>query len=167
MTLSLLLAILAILWVSSLGVTTAWPAQGTVFAIDESGTNSNGTYTIINNITSIQGIGSGEVGERDTTVLASSAHTNAPTIPDNNECSFHLLFDPTDVVHKFVRNLKDSPLLFCNFKATMNTGNTNSTAVFSAWVKEFDGYNVEDVDSNIEADVTLRKTGAITWNAAS
>lgn len=143
--------------------TTVWPAQGTTFSVDESGVNTNGTYTLINNITSLSNIGGGEVGERDTTVLTSTVKTNAPTIPDNQECTLELDIDPTDAVHRFIRDLKDTPVLYCNWKAVMNTGNANSTVVFSAWVKTFDGYNAEDVDSNIVATVTLRKTGAVTW----
>ena len=146
--------------------TLSWPAQGVTFGVDETGVNGNGngTYSLINNITSLQGVGSGEVGERDTTVLTSAVKTNAPTIPDNQECSFHLLFDPTDAVHQFVRDLKDSPVLFCWFKAVPNTGSTNSFVKFTAWVKGFDGYSFEDVDGSLEADVTLRKTGAVTWS---
>lgn len=140
-----------------------WPAQGTTLGIDESGTNANGTYTLLNNLTSITGLGGGEVGKRDTTVLTSTVKTSAPTIPDPQDVSIELPFDPTDNAHKFVRNLKDTPLLYCNWKATMNTGASTSTVVFSAWVKGFEGYNVEGVDENLTSTITLQQTGAPTW----
>lgn len=152
--------------------TLIWPAQGTTLAVDESGTNANGTFTLWNNITSVTGLGGGEVGKRDTTVLTSTVKTSAPTIPDPQQVSVEFPFDPTDSVHKFIRNLKDSPLAFCNFKATLNApSNTNSgnnaTVVFSAWVQTFEGYDAEDVDSNLTTSVTLQQTGAPTWNSAT
>ena len=148
----------------------AWPAQGTTIAIDESFPPS-GTYTLVNEVISINHAGGGEVGERDTTVLISTVKTNAPTIPDNGETTMSWNYDPTDSVHKFVRNLKDVPpalpYVANNWKTTFNTGSTTSTAVFAAWVKNFDGPNADSVDDNLTADITLRVTGAVTWNAAT
>jgi hypothetical protein len=143
--------------------TTVWGAQGTTFSVDESGVNANGTFTVFNNITSLANIGGGEVGERDTTVLASTVKTNAPTIPDNQEATVEFYPDPTDAVHRFVRDLKDTPVGFCNWKTVLSTGNANSSCTFSAWVKTFDGYNFDDVDADVTATLTLRKTGAVTW----
>lgn len=143
--------------------TQAWPAQGTTIGIDETGT---GTFTLINEVLSIGHAGGGEVGERDTTVLVSTVRTNAPTIPDNGECTFSLNLDPTDAVHKFVRNLKDAPAIK-NWQVVFSTGATVSSATFPGWVKDFDGPNAEDVDSNLTADVTVRVAGAVTWVAAT
>jgi hypothetical protein len=141
--------------------TTSWPAQGTTVGIAETNT---ATYALINLITTFGQAGGGTVGERDTTVLASTVHTNAPTIPDNGEFTISLLFDPTDTVHMFVRALKDVPYTagFNNIKVTYNDGGTPSTDVFGAWVKEFDGINGDDVDASLTADVTFRVTGAVT-----
>lgn len=139
--------------------TQSWPAQGTTIAVDETG---GGTYTLINLVSSISSAGGGEVGERDTTVLSSTVRTNAPTIPDNGEVTFELLFDPTDTVHEAIRGYKDSPAVK-NWQVTFNT-TSSSKVTFAAWVKQFDGANAEDVDSSVTASLTLRVTGAVTWS---
>lgn len=147
----------------------AWPALGTVLAIDEAYPPGN-TYTTIGQVTSITGIGGGEVGERDTTTLASSVKTFAPTIPDNQECSFDLNYDPTDNAHKFIWQLKDLPptgagasfTFYNNFKVSFATGNTNSSKVFPGFVKTIDGANAEGPDENLTASVSIRITGAVT-----
>ena len=139
----------------------SWPAQGATFSIDEI-VPPSGTYTLIGEIISMSHVGGGEVGERDTTVLANTVRTNAPTIPDNGEMSYSVNHDPTDAVHQFVRDLKDVPSIH-NFKATLNTTGTTSTIVFSAWVKDWDGVNLDDVDASLTADITLRVTGGVTW----
>ncbi len=136
--------------------------------IDE-GYPGNSTYTNIGEIVSLEHLGGGEVGERDTTVLSSTAHTSAPTIPDNGEVTIELNWDPTDAVHKFIRNLKDAPpfsvntsfIGFNTFKAVFATGNTNTSSIFNAWVKNFDGATAGGVDENLTASVTLRVTGSV------
>src|SRR4051812_21295340 len=118
----------------------SWKAQGTTIGIDEAtGTNGSGTYTLVGQVLSIEHAGGGSVGERDTTVLTDAAKTNRPTIPDNGEVALSINYDPTDAVHKYVRNLKDTPPdTIPNWKTTFNTGNTNSFVIFAAWVKEWD-----------------------------
>jgi hypothetical protein len=142
--------------------TQAWPAQGATLAFG----TASGTYaSVVNEVLSISHAGGGEVGERDTTVLTSTVRTNAPTIPDNGEMTVELNFDPTDAIHLALRDYKDSPVVIF-FKVTFNTTGTTSSAAFAGWVKEFDGPNMEDVDSNITASVTIRVTGAVTWVGA-
>lgn len=137
--------------------TKSWPAQGTIVAVDETGT---GTYSTVGLCTSFSHAGGGSVGERDTTVLTSTVRTSAPTIPDNGEFSFSMLYDPTDAVHVALRGMKDTPVVG-GMKVTFNdTGNTTVTA--AAWVKEFDGVNGDDVDASLTVDVTMRVTGAVT-----
>lgn len=138
----------------------SWPANGTILAIDES-SNASGTYTTIGGVTSISHAGGGEVGERDTTVLSSPAKTTAPSIPDPGEMSFDLLYDPTDTVHQFIMDMKDTPVIR-NFKVTYNTTGTNSYDVFGGFVKNFDGVNADDIDGSLMASVTVRVTGSIT-----
>jgi hypothetical protein len=140
--------------------TTVWPAQGTTLAIDETGT---GTYTLINEITSLTDLHSGTVTQRKTTPLTGLVHTYAGTIPDNGEPKVELNFDPTDTVHRFIRDLKDTPANGPNnFKATYSTGSTASTDVFSANVSGFEGPNASDVEDNLVATLTLKVTGAFT-----
>lgn len=140
--------------------TTSWPAQGTIVGIAETNTS---TYAVINLITNFGHAGGGTMGKRDTTVLTSTVHTSAPTIPDNGEFTISLLFDPTDAVHIFVRGLKDTAYTagFNNIKVTYNDV-VPSTDVFAAWVIDFDGINGDDVDASLTADVTFQVTGAVT-----
>lgn len=138
----------------------AWPAQGTTIGIDK--TNS-GTFTLIANVTTFSHAGGGTMGQRETTNLASTSHTFAPTIPDNGEFTFSLNFDPIDTTHVFVRALKDANSLGFNaMKVTYNDGVTPSTDVFSAFVTSFDGINGDGVDDNLTADITMKVTGAVT-----
>lgn len=144
-------------------VTQAWPAQGVTLAIDE---NNNNTYSLINELINLDNAGGGTVVQCRTTWLSSPVHTYRPTIPDNAEVGFGLNYDPTDAIHKFVRNLKDVPNQLGNqFKATYNTGNTNSSGVFIASVSEFNGPTAGDVEENLTADCTIKISGAVTWVA--
>jgi hypothetical protein len=143
--------------------TQAWPAQGTTLAVSE---NNNNTYTLINELINLTGFGGGTVTQALTTWLSSEVHTFRPTIPKPSETSFDLNFDPTDAVHKFIRNLKDAPNQLGNgFQATYNTGNTTSSSTLIASVSNFDGPNAGDVEENLTATVTLQPTGAPTWIA--
>lgn len=130
----------------------AWPAQGA---------SLTAASTSIGQILSISHAGGGEVGERDTTVLSNTVRTNAPTIPDNGEMTFEFNYDPTDTGHQTLRGYKDTPAVV-TWVVTFNS-TPSHTASFSGWVKDFDGPNAEDVDSNLTASVTVRVTGAVTW----
>jgi hypothetical protein len=143
--------------------TMAWPAQGVTIGIDETSGASN-TFSLINEVHSLTGLGGGTVVQCRTTWLSSLVHTYRGTIPDNAEVGMSMWFDPTDAVHKFLRNLKDTPSNGPNtFQVTFNTGATNSTAQFVANVSAFDGPTADDVESNLTADVTIKITGAVTW----
>jgi hypothetical protein len=138
----------------------AWPAAGTTLGVDMA-TPPGGTYTLIPGIRSATGLGSGEMGERDTSTLASATKTYAPTLSDPGEVSIDLNGDPTDLVHQFLAALSDTPPagFSNNYKATFATAETVSSVVFPAFVKTFDGWNAGSVDDNLEASVTLRRTG--------
>jgi hypothetical protein len=142
-------------------VAIAQPAQGTTLAYS---TNSGSTYTSVGEVINIGGAGGGEVGERDTTILVSTTHTNAPTIPDNGEVTFDLNWDPTDAAHQQIRAWKDSPPPVASiplWKVTYNTSASN-TSVFLGWVKSLDGVGAEGIDDNLVMSVTLRVTGPVT-----
>src|SRR5215831_15862071 len=83
----------------------AWPAHGTTIAYSPTGS----TFTPVGQVVSIGNAGGGEVGERDTTVLSSVAHTNAPSIPDGGEVTFSINLDPTDPGHIQIFNWKSTP----------------------------------------------------------
>ena len=128
----------------------------------------NNTYSLINEVISIDNAGGGTVAQAKTTWLSSTVHTYRGTIPDNAEVSMEMNYDPTDAVHKFIRNLKDTPANGPNnYQVTFNTGNTVSTAVFSANVSEFNGPTAGDVEENLTATLTVKISGAVTWTAAT
>lgn len=145
----------------------AWPSQGVTIGVDQVSGASN-SYSLINEVVSIENAGGGTVTQAKTTWLSSLVHTYRGTIPDNAEVSISLNYDPTDAVHKFLRNLKDTPSNGPNnFQVIFNTGNTNSSAVFVANVAEFSGPTAGDVEENLAAELTLKITGAVTWTAAT
>jgi hypothetical protein len=143
--------------------TQAWPAQGVTVGVDMVSGATN-AYSLINELVSAENLGGGTVAQAKTTWLSSLVHTYRGTIPDNAEVAMSLNYDPTDTVHKFLRNAKDTPSNGpWSFQVTFNTGNTNSTAVFLANVSEFSGPTAGDVEENLTADVTVKITGAVTW----
>lgn len=140
--------------------TTAWPALGTTlsYSID-----AGVTWVSIGQVTTLSKVGGSEIGERDTTNLASTAKTNAPTIPDHGEATFELNYDPTDVAHIQLMSWSGSPGTIPMWKAAYATSPVKS-ATFSGWVKTLDGVNAGGVDDNLAASVTIRVTGAVTWS---
>jgi hypothetical protein len=147
--------------------TTVWPSQGTTLAIDEVIGNTN-TFSLINNITSLEGLGGGTVTQAKTSALSSLVHTYRGTIKDPAEISADLWYDPTDAVHKFIRNANDNPTNgVYTWQASFNTGNTNSSATFLGNMSSFDGPTAGDVEDNLTASITVKITGATTWNAAT
>lgn len=137
----------------------AWPAQGVTLSIEE--VNAN-TYSLIGNVVSLENMGGGTVAQAKTTWLNSTVHTYRPTIPDNAEVKASILFDPTDAVHKYLRNLKDGPATV-SWQASFNTGSTNSSATFNGAVSEFSGPTADDVEGLLTADLTVKISGAVTW----
>lgn len=138
----------------------AWPAQGTTFAIAE--VANNNTFSLINQIVSISNIGGETVTQAKTTNLSSLVHTYRGTIPDPSEIQFSLNWDPTDAVHLFIRDLADTPANGPNqWKATYNVTN-GSSDVFSGNVAEFNGPTADDVEANLTAEFTVKRSGAAT-----
>jgi hypothetical protein len=108
--------------------TTVWGAAGTTLSIDEIVGNSN-TFSLINNITDLDGLFGGTVVAAVTTSLATvNSHTFRGTIRKPDEVSGTLWYDPTDAVHKFVRNWNNYPGNGAyTIQVIFNTGNTTST----------------------------------------
>ncbi len=143
--------------------TTVWPAQGTTLSVDEIVGNSN-TFSLINNFTSLEGLGGGTVAQAKTTSLASLVHTYRGTIKDPAEISGDLWYDPTDAVHKFVRNWCENPYNGAlTMQAIFNTTGNTSTATFLANISEFNGPTAGDVEENLTASLTFKITGFTTW----
>lgn len=137
----------------------AWPALGTTLSYS---TDAGVTYIPLGEVLSISHGGGGEVGERDTSNLASTAKTYAPTIPDNGEVSFELNWDPTDTGHIQLQSWKNTPATTSPmWKVVWATTGTHNN-VFTAFVKNLDGPNAGGTDENLTMTVTLRVSGAVT-----
>jgi hypothetical protein len=134
---------------------TAWPALGTTIAYSADGVS----YTTIGQVTQISKAGGGEVGERDTTNLSSTAKTVAPTLFDGQETTFDLNLDPTDSGHTTLITAAHTPPTVIPFwKVTFaDTGST--TVIFNGFIKTLDGANAGGVDDNLTASITIRKAG--------
>lgn len=146
--------------------TASWQAAGTTIAVDETGT---GTYTLINQVTSIKGAGAGSVNQADTTWLSSSTKTSRPTIKDPGDLVIDLNFDPTDAVHKFLRNTVDAPTVGApySYKVVWPTTGTTSTMVILGNISDFGGVDAGDVEEILTTTITIKQTGLPTWVAAT
>ncbi len=143
--------------------TTVWPAQGTTLSVDEISGNSN-TFSLINLFTSLEGLGGGTVAQAKTTALSSLVHTYRGTIKDPAEISGDMWFDPTDAVHKFIRNWNENPYNGpYTMQAIFNTTGNTSTATFLANIAEFNGPTAGDVEENLTASVGFKITGFTAW----
>lgn len=145
--------------------TQSWSSAGTTIAIDETG---SGSFTLINQVSSIKGVGGGSIAQVKTTWLSSAAHTYRATIKDPAEIEIELFFDPTDAVHKFLRNSADTPGLGpYTYKVVWPTTGTTSTAVIIGNISDFKGVDAGDVEDNLQASFTIKQTGLPTWVAAT
>jgi hypothetical protein len=145
--------------------TIVWPAQGTTLGIDEISGNSN-TFSLINNITSMDGLFGGTVAQAKTSSLTSTTHTYRGTLKDPDEIGIDFWYDPTDAVHRFVRDWNDTPTNGpYTLQGTFNTGNTNSTATALANISGFSP-SADDVESNLAAHASFKITNTTTWNAS-
>ncbi len=140
----------------------AQPALGTtLFYSIDAGVN----YLAIGQVTSITGVGGGEMGKRDTTVLASTLHTAAPTIATKGPMTFGLLFDSTDAQHQAIRDWSSTGAATNpTWKVQFPWAATPNKAVFTGFVESFDGANAEDVDSNVEAEVSIFVNSIPVWS---
>ena len=125
---------------------------------------ASNSFTLISNVTSITGFGGGTATAQKTSSLVSPVHTYRGTIKDPAEFSLDLWYDPTDSVHKFLRNSVDTPTNGpFSFQVVWNTGASNSSAICNTVPTGFDGVNTPDVEENVAATFTGKITGATTW----
>lgn len=122
-------------------------------------------YTTIANRVEISGP-SPEMGEFDITDLDSTVVETAATLLDAGELSLKIWYDPNGATHTRIT----TDLLAGterNYKLQFNDGNTTkANAVFEAFVKAFEPNGMKSQEY-VGADVTLRLTGTITYNAGS
>lgn len=138
----------------------AQAAAGTTIAVDKLGTGI--TYTVLSQVTAINGIDGGETGKADTTHLSSTRKTSRPTIPGETEITFDLNFDPADADHVYVRGLRISRVI-AGWKVAFPQIATTPTGTFHGWVSNIDGINAGGIDENLTATVTICVTDDIVW----
>jgi hypothetical protein len=142
---------------------TVWPAQGTTLSVDETSGNSN-TFSLISNITSLENVGGGTVAQALTTALAGLVHTFRGTLKKPAEIALDMWYDPTDAVHRFLRDWDENPTNGpYTVQGAFNTGNANSTATALSNISGFDGPTASDVEANLTASATIQLTGYTTW----
>jgi hypothetical protein len=126
------------------------PALGTVLSYSTDGT----AYTIVGQVTNISHAGGAELGERDTAVLASTAKTTRPTIPDFGELTFDVNWDGTDTAHTQLVTWSTVPTTAdAWWKVTPPVG---TAIIMKGWLKSFDGANFGGIDENVTASVTVK-----------
>ncbi len=108
-------------------------------------------------------MGGGTVTAQKTTSLNSTVHTYRATIKDPDEISISLWYDPTDSVHKFIRNWNDTPTNGpYNIQVIENTGAANSSFVANTVITKWTA-SATDVEENLTAEATFKITGATAW----
>lgn len=129
----------------------SWSALGTTVSVDETG---GGTFTLVGQIKSIKGVGSGEISKRDVTTLSSTLKIGLPTLQEPGEFSFEINADPTDAVHTFLQTQKDSPPAAgdTDWKVTFPDG---TTAACTGWVSGLDGIDADGPDDSLTRTVTV------------
>lgn len=139
------------------------PGEGTLLQLQIST-----TYTNIGRVLSVGGP-KPKVPSIDTTVLTSTRREKRPSqIPDSGQCTVRIQYDPNDAtVHQLLLTQMEAGTV-SSWKVVYNTANTttNANEVFSAFITDFTG-NDKEVDTNVEADLTLEITGAITRTAGT
>lgn len=130
----------------------ATSAQGTTLTIDA---------TAIGGIKSYSGF-DGEASEIDTTDLDSTAKEFILGLVDNGGVSLDIFPDFTDAGQDALRT-KALSGASAAFVLTLVDGSPQTTATFTAYVKNAHSLSGA-VDAAIEGTVTLKVSGAVTWN---
>lgn len=124
---------------------------------------SGGTdYLPVGQLTSLDP-GSTEIDEIDTTLLAASAMSSIPAIPDNGEVTFKSFYVPGDPAIEALEALAATPaVIYWQIQLPNGSSATTGTAFqFRAWLKSLKR-NTLDVKSTPTCDVSLRVTEGVT-----
>lgn len=116
------------------------------------------TWVTINMVTGIPGLRGGSAPDIDVTNLASTAKEYAAGIPDTQDISIPIIYDPDDTGHVALETAFADQAAR-TFKVTL-TNSPPTVFTFSAVVKEF------GLDANIDdvwrGTLTLKRSGAVT-----
>jgi hypothetical protein len=104
----------------------------------------------------------------DTTVLSSKVMTSIPSIVDNGETTFSIMYIPTDAGVAMLLPLTTAPLVV-GWQITLPDGTspaTGTTLAFSGFISSWEpkGFAIGD---KAVADVTITVTGAVTTTPAT
>lgn len=122
-----------------------------------SSTTSNGTFTAVDGLTSIDGPKS-EMGTVDTTNLTSTVKTTRPTLVDPGTVTATGQYDPEDTVHQSLKTAFDAgTILF--WKETFNTV-TPKVASYQGYLTSFEVSGIEP-EENLTFSFTIQLTTAV------
>jgi hypothetical protein len=104
-----------------------------------------------------------EIGAKETTNLTSTAKTYRAQLPDAGELNFSVQYDPADTTsHQFLQTaVMTWPQVAVAWTLNFNTVVAHNWG-FSAFVTKFKPKGMNE-DDNLEADLSLKVSGAITF----
>lgn len=142
--------------------TTGYSAAGTTLSRKASGSE---TFSQVTQLISMSGPNTA-IADIDTTLLASTAKTFVPSIPDNGEVTFQVFSVPGDAVYVVLQGLSQNPEVD-SWEITLPDGTTaGSTVTFSGYIKTF-GQSGYAIDDKPVSDLTLKVTGLVTLTLGS
>lgn len=133
-----------------------FPGQGTILKT-----------TIANNATAIVQVveidgPTAEVGTIETTNLADVVKKYRAQLPDPGEITATIQYDPNTNTHQTLTTMWGTwPQQLVTWNVVWPTTN-NSNAAFSAVLTKFSPKGMNE-DDNLEADISLKLSGLITW----
>jgi hypothetical protein len=140
-------------------------AQGTTISI--SANVSTPSYTVIKNVTTIDGIQGGSASDIEVTDLSSTAKEYVTGLIDNGEISLAVKYDYDDAGQGIVQTALEESAL-CKFKVSLpisGTEVTGTTFVFNGTPKTFS--KSVGVDGVVESSISIKVSGDITITPAS
>ncbi len=103
-----------------------------------------------------------EVGTKEITNLGDTVKKYRAQLPDGGEITGTIQYDPADGTHTALTTLINAwPQQSKSWSEVLPTAN-NSTLTFSAFLTKFSPKGMNE-DDNLEADISLKITGLVTW----
>ncbi len=133
-----------------------YPGQGTILKA----TISNNA-TAIFQLVEIDGP-TAEIGSKEVTNLGDVVKKYRAQLPDAGEITGTCQYDPANATHAALTTMINTwPLAAVVWNVVWPTTNS-SNAAFSAFLTKFSPKGMNE-DDNLEADISLKLTGLITW----
>jgi hypothetical protein len=140
-------------------------AQGTTISISSNVTTP--VYTVIKNVTTIDGIQGGSASDIEVTNLSSVAKEFVTGLIDNGEISLNVKYDYADAGQGIVQTALTNSAL-CIFKVALPVAageTTGASFTFQGTPKTFS--KSIGVDGVIESSISIKVSGSVTITAAA